>query len=66
MLPRLDGEPLATFGATILQYQTAFGSGHARTETMGAFALQYTGLECAFHVEFRELAKKERVILEKC
>jgi hypothetical protein len=50
----LDGETLATFGATRVQDSTAGTRSHASAETMGAFAANDRRLKSTFH---RSLAK---------
>ena len=39
----------AAFGAAALEYKAPGFSGHAGTKTVGACALDFAGLECAFH-----------------
>jgi hypothetical protein len=39
----------AAFCAAALEYEAPGFGGHASTETMGACALDFAGLECAFH-----------------
>lgn len=45
----LSAENLAAFSATALKNQTTVLGSHASTETVGALALDYAGLESTFH-----------------
>jgi hypothetical protein len=42
----------AAFGATALEHETPTFRGHASTKSVGAGALDFTGLECAFHGDY--------------
>jgi hypothetical protein len=53
----LYGQALTALGTTAFDHQTAGLGLHARTETMGTFALEITGLKCPLHDNrFPELA----------
>ncbi len=43
------GQPLAAFCAAPSENDTTVARSHARTETVGALALEIAGLECALH-----------------
>lgn len=45
----LDGQALAAFGTTCSDYSAAAARFHARQETVGACALDFGRLVCAFH-----------------
>jgi hypothetical protein len=46
----LSCQALATLGATTIQNVTATFSRHARAKAVSAFAFQYAGLKCSFHI----------------
>jgi hypothetical protein len=48
-----DGKALAAFGATPRQNESSCASGHARAKSVGALAMQITGLIGALHAESR-------------
>lgn len=59
----LDGQPLATLGATASQHQTSGPGGHARTETVSTCTMNVAGVVGALHAAiscFGLWARKQR------